>query len=159
MRTVNFYTEKSRLDGQPIETNTDIAFEKSANKQRGTKGFTLIEVLIVVAIVGIIAAVGYPSYGDYVRKTRRADAQLALMNATQAMERCRTTAFSYASCTLPAGLQVSEEGNYAITVTTTTSTFTLTATAQNTQSNDADCPTLTLNDQGVQGHTGSGPCW
>ena len=122
-------------------------------------GFTLIELMIVVAIIGIIAAIGYPSYTGYVEKTRRADGHLGLMKASQSMERCRATKYSYASCTLPAHLQSSEEGNYAISATTTTSTFVLTATAQNAQSGDSHCPTITLNDRGVQGHTGTGPCW
>ena len=123
------------------------------------QGFTLIELMIVVAIIGIIAAVGYPSYTGYVEKTRRSDAHLALMNAAQAMERCRATKFSYATCTLPTHLQESEEGNYNITANAAATNFQLTATAKNAQATDEECPTLTLNEQGVQGHTGAGPCW
>lgn len=123
------------------------------------QGFTLIELMIVVAIVGILAGVGYPSYTAYIEKARRSDGHLGLMNASQAMERCRATKFSYATCTLPAHLQESEEGNYTITAATTASTYQLTATAQNAQATDSHCPTLTLNEQGVQGHSGTGPCW
>lgn len=122
-------------------------------------GFTLIEVMIVIAIIGIVSAIAYPNYQNYITETRRADGHLALLNAAQSIERCKTSRFSYAACTLPANLQESEEGQYAITVTTTNSTYTLTATAQDTQANDADCPTMTLNGQGQQGHTGAGPCW
>jgi type IV pilus assembly protein PilE len=56
-------------------------------KTASNKGFTLIEVMIVVAIVGILAAVAYPSYQDHVRKSRRAEAQSALMGLAAAMER------------------------------------------------------------------------
>lgn len=123
------------------------------------RGFTLIEVMIVVAIIGIVSAIAYPSYQNYVTEARRADGHLALMNAAQALERCKATAFSYANCQLPANLQTSDEKQYALTVVTTRSTYTLTATAQDAQAHDNKCPTITLNDQGQQGHTGAGPCW
>ncbi|WP_027707579.1 type IV pilin protein [Zooshikella ganghwensis] len=55
-------------------------------------GFSLIELLIVIAIIGIIAAIAYPSYQDHVTRTRRADAQAALMQMSQAMERAYTEA-------------------------------------------------------------------
>ena len=136
-------------------------YQKKATieRYRGVKGFTLIEVMIVVAIIGILSAIGYPNYQNYVTETRRADGQLALMNAAQAIERCKATAFTYANCVLPANLQTSEEGHYALAVATTRSTFVLTATSQNAQAHDADCPTITLNDRGQQGHSGTGPCW
>ena len=54
---------------------------------KGQKGFTLIELMIVVAIVGIIAAIAYPSYTEHVRKTKRSDGQGALMGLAGAMER------------------------------------------------------------------------
>lgn len=53
------------------------------------KGFTLMELMITVAIVGILAAIAYPSYREHIRKTKRAEAQGALMAAANAMERWR----------------------------------------------------------------------
>lgn len=55
-----------------------------------TNGFTLIEVMIVVAIIGILAALAYPAYQSHMKKTRRADAQGALMGFANAMERYYT---------------------------------------------------------------------
>lgn len=60
------------------------------------KGFTLIEVMIVVVIVGILAAIGFPSYKESVKKSRRADAQGALQGLAQAMEREYTNEGTYA---------------------------------------------------------------
>jgi len=127
--------------------------------KKSLKGFTLIELMIVIAIIGIIAAVGYPSYLDYIKKTRRSDGHLALMNASQSLERCKATNFSFANCALPNDLTESDEGDYALTIETTASTFTVTATAQNKQASDDKCPTMTINDKGQQGFTGAGPCW
>ena len=59
------------------------------------KGFTLIELMIVVAVIGIIAAIAYPSYQDQVMSTRRGDAQGALMAFASSMERYYTQNGSY----------------------------------------------------------------
>jgi type IV pilus assembly protein PilE len=59
------------------------------------KGFTLIELMIVVAIVGILASIAYPSYMDSVTKSRRSDAQAALLGLAQAMERNYTSNTTY----------------------------------------------------------------
>lgn len=64
------------------------------------RGFTLIELMIVVAIVGILAGIAWPSYQEHVRTTRRADAQGALMGLAQAMERHFTENGTYAGATM-----------------------------------------------------------
>ena len=67
------------------------------------KGFTLIELMIVVAVVGILTAVAYPSYAEYVRRGHRADARAGLLQAQQWLERAATATGSYPQ-TLPAAL-------------------------------------------------------
>jgi type IV pilus assembly protein PilE len=64
-------------------------------KPKKETGFTLIELMIAVAVVGILASIAYPSYIDHVRKSRRADAQGALMGLSNAMERFFTQNSTY----------------------------------------------------------------
>lgn len=119
-------------------------------------GFTMIELMIVVAIIGIISAIGYPSYTEYVKKARRSDGHLALMSAVQSMERCKTTRFSYVNCTLPSAS--SEENYYSLALAegVTASSFSIVATPQNSQATDTDCATLTIN---ALGERTPAACW
>ncbi len=118
-------------------------------------GFSLIELMIVIAIVGILIGVGYPSYSDYIKKSRRADGTLALMEAIQAMERCKSTRFTYASCTLNSSLQTSPENYYTIALSPapTASAYTIVATPQGAQAKDDECKTISINHLGKRTST------
>jgi len=70
---------------------------------RKLRAFTLTELMIVVVIVGILAAMAYPGYINQLRKGRRADAQTALYDLGQAMERYYTTFHDYSTATLGSG--------------------------------------------------------
>ena len=134
-----------------------------------SQGFSLIELLIAVAIIGILAAIAIPMYSDYVTRSRRADGQATLMQVAQELERCYTQFSKYNdnSCSVVDGDGVSEtsdQGFYVISAAggdLTESTFTLTATPQNEQADDTDCTTLTLTHLGEQSATGNDTdsCW
>ena len=136
-------------------------------------GFTLIELVVTMAIVAILAAIAFPAYQDHVRKARRADAKAALVELAQWMERNFTEALRYdqdsngnaiSSATLPFK-KVPREGSneyYGLTLSSlTATTFTLSATPKNAQVHDK-CATLTLTNTGLKGTT-SGlnveKCW
>lgn len=129
-----------------------------------SQGFSLIELMIVVAVVGILAAVALPAYRGHVAKAHRAEAQAVLLEAAQFMERWFTTNNRYDTAVLPAALTTSPKGagtvryNIAPTVLTQT-TFTLTATQL---IGDTACGNFTITQTGQRGHTGTWPldqCW
>ncbi|WP_041635056.1 type IV pilin protein [Marinobacter sp. BSs20148] len=130
-------------------------------------GFTLIELMIVVAIIGIIAAIAYPSYQDYVEKTRRNLAKADLLELAQWMERRYATGFDYqasggGSPTLPFDTSPRNAAeptayNISFTATVTKSAFNLQAVPTTLQSGDS-CGTLTVNNQAVKSPITAG-CW
>ena len=134
----------------------------STTTLRRLRGFTLIELMIVVVVVGILAAIAFPSYTRYVEKARRADAKSALLDASQRLERCYTQNNTYVGCPV-AG--TSPDGFYAIAATAQTVTaFTLTATpvATGPQAGDIRCGTYTLQSTGARaasGSLGTDLCW
>jgi type IV pilus assembly protein PilE len=123
------------------------------------KGVTLIELMIVVAIVGILAAIAYPSYRGYVMRSHRSDAKIALERIAQTLERCYTnsTPKTYAGCTpvaaVTAGTATSDNGYYTLDFSGApdATTFTARATAVGGQLADSDCRTFTLNNVNTRG--------
>jgi type IV pilus assembly protein PilE len=143
-----------------------------AMKHKPTKkqtGFTLIELMIVVAIIAILAAISFPSYTKYVQRGNRAEGRAYLMNAAALLERYYSdnNRYAIAANTMPATVAAaagatSETGKYtgSMTVATPYQTYTITATQS---FNDTDCGNLTLTQAGVKGRSGTvlsvSDCW
>jgi len=116
-------------------------------------GFTLIELMIVIVIVGVLASIALPSYQDSVRKARRSDAQAALLEYANYMERYYTENVTYTGASTTISSQY-----YTIAPDTSGATYTLQATPIGAQANDS-CGTLSLTNIGGKSATGSGNCW
>lgn len=154
--------------------------------QRTSQGFTLIELMIVVAIIAVIAAIAYPSYINSVVKTKRAAAEGCVSEYANTMERYYTTNLRYdknatgtanpiIGSPVPAAAQLgcsslqNSGADYtfsvAATAATTTAAATYTVTAAPTPaqaSRDTKCGTLTLNQAGTRTESGTGTvadCW
>ncbi len=139
------------------------------------RGFTLVELMIVIAIIGILGAVAYPSYTSNVARGRRAEAQKALLEASQFMQRYYVANNSYADTSgkppaLPGTLTVTKTGSggtvYDITVDTASQTgYTLKATPNSSGLMARDeCGTFVLESSGrrtMENSTGktAGECW
>ena len=146
--------------------------------RRHARGFTLIEMMITVAIIGILVAVAFPAYNQSVVKSRRSDAKTALLDLAQREERYLSTANQYTtsapllgygtSATLPVSVMSGSASYYQLAVTVPTSaptTFSATATPTGVQATkDTQCATYGLTQTGAQSVTGTssaspGDCW
>ena len=141
------------------------------------KGFSFIEVLVVMVIISILAAVAYPSYMGQLRKSRRAEAAIALESLAQAQERFYARFRTYtslvaapdlcagAACGLGQSSNSSANDYYVLTANGNATFYTLTATASGPQIKDTDCRTLTSNSVSIKSATGASgqdstdECW
>ena len=131
------------------------------------RGFTLIELMIAVAVVGLLSAIAYPSYQQQVAKGRRTDAKQSLLELSQKMERFYTERGTYIGATLGAtGLypNTSSGGYYDLSISAQTlDGFSVKATPRGAQSADA-CASFLYNQLGEQTVSAGAPlsaakCW
>ena len=130
----------------------------SSGSPRQAAGFTTIELLVAVAIAGVLASIAYPSFRDQVAKSRRADAIVALTVAQLAQERWRANQAVYGDLADIGVADVSSAGHYALqVVTNTASSYQILATARGVQRRDAACRNLRLGVAGANFEYASGP--
>ncbi|MBQ4853209.1 prepilin-type N-terminal cleavage/methylation domain-containing protein [Rhodanobacter sp. B2A1Ga4] len=135
----------------------------AALRRRRGAGFTLIELMIVVAIIAILAAIALPAYTSYITRTKRAAAEGCLSEHANYMERYYTTNLSYKGAALP-GLDCASAqrtgANYQYGVASaTTAAYSITATPINAQlTRDTQCGTLSISQTGTRGPSTAG-CW
>jgi type IV pilus assembly protein PilE len=132
-------------------------------------GFTLIELMVTMAVFALIAGIAYPSYLSFVRKSNRTDATRTLQQDAQALQRCYSQNFTYlpaGGCPTPQGNSTSPNGYYTINIKIPDATdYIITATPLGGQTADKLCTSLTLSSSGKQsskdgsGNDTTGTCW
>lgn len=142
--------------------------KKLAQKKMSQQGFTLIEIMIVVVIVGVLASIAYPNYTKYVQKGNRVEAQADLLDAAQRLQKCFTTNGTYkavagtANCSVYTKIESTYKSNgkgfYELSFKAVDdASFTLLAKAKvSPQTGDTVCTEIELNHQGIKSPAA---CW
>jgi type IV pilus assembly protein PilE len=130
------------------------------------RGWTLLELMVVLLVIAILAAIAYPSYNSQVIKSRRTDGKSLLHLAAQRQQQFFTSNNAFTETIGTGGLGLSAtsgEGYYTLSVTATATTYTLTAVPVAPQTEDTFCGQLTLNHLGAKGISGGSRtadyCW
>ena len=132
--------------------------ERRFRRSVGAAGFSLIELMVVVAIIGIIASIALPSYSAYLERSRRAAGGACVLAVAQQMERFYTANLTYTGAVANTAIcQDSALEHYNIAVATGARTYTVSATPFGKQASDA-CGTLGVNQAGTRTAAGS-DCW
>ena len=133
-------------------------------------GFSLLELLVVIVVLGLLLSIAIPNYSAYVERSRRSDARSALLEIASAQERIYFERNQYTGTVTDVwshqvdGNSVSSEGFYTITVALTDddpNRFTATATARGKQAGDEDCTSFSIDDTGLKSAIGdaAADCW
>lgn len=152
------------MDTRRYQLKFALKFVESGMRKK-MKGVTLLELMIVVVIVSILAAIAYPSYRQYVAKAKRNEAKAGLLQIATLQERFYLQNNTYTTDLTNLGFAVatdapSESGTYVFRVpNANANTFDAVATYQNTDDELGKCATLTINGQQIKGPGPYNDCW
>lgn len=128
-------------------------------------GITLIELMIVIVVLGVLAAVAYPNYRDFAARAKRNEARAALLQIATNQERFYLNNKTYTVDMKNLGFPVAanfrtETGSYVVTINAANAaTYTATATYQNADAEAGKCLTLTINSTGIKSSAPLADCW
>jgi type IV pilus assembly protein PilE len=141
--------------------NTQVLImDYSIQRRANSGGMTLIELMVVTAIIAVLAGIAYPSYRQQVVRSNRSEAKAQLMQTAQEFERCYTRQHTFDGCNVAD--HASESGRYFIDVTPQDQTFIILAVPGGAQANDTKCGTLSIDHRGQKQRSGTGElaeCW
>lgn len=135
-------------------------------RARRNAGFTLLELMIVVAVIAVLAAIVLPSYRDAVHRGRRADGTTALLDLANRMQRyySENNTFQTATIANVGANATTPQGHYTLSIAAqAVNTYTIQAAPAGAQAGDTKCGTLTLTSASIRGRSGTEPdvsrCW